>query len=56
MECLRGVPALVACAEYGDATGLLLHIEQCDISGDMAARDERTSTNYTFTVTMMERL
>lgn len=57
MECLRGIPAHVACTEYGDTAGLLLHTEQCDIPGDLATRDEWTSTDYIFTTaTVVERL
>lgn len=37
MECVRGIAAVMACAEYGDLVGVFLHIIECDMFGDFHA-------------------
>lgn len=42
VEWLRKAFAFVACAEHGNATWVLLHIDKCDIVGDLYSGPSRT--------------
>jgi len=37
VECVCGTTAVMACAKHGHSTGILLHPDQRDMSGDMDA-------------------
>lgn len=43
VEWVRGTTTIMAGAEYGHSTGLLLHLDECHLPGDMDARSGRAS-------------
>ena len=44
MEWIRRIAATLAGTKYGDFAWLLLHLDQCDMFGDIYARLGRTGT------------
>jgi hypothetical protein len=45
VECVCRTSAVMACAEYGDVAGVLLHSIKCDMSGNLDAGSCWTSTS-----------